>query len=102
MHGDTKKDLSQTDIFKAGEDGYHTYRIPALVVSTQGTLLAFCEARRNSAADDGDIDLALKRSFDNGATWEEMQIIWQDGENTIGNPCPVVDRDTGTIWLPFC
>ncbi len=102
MHGDTQKDLSQTDIFGAGEDGYHTYRIPALVLSTQGTLLAFCEARRNSRADDGDIDLVLKRSLDNGATWEDMQIIWQDGENTIGNPCSVVDQDTDTIWLPFC
>ena len=28
-----------------------------------------------------------------------MQVVWDDGENTCGNPCPVVDRDTGTIWL---
>jgi hypothetical protein len=30
-----------------------------------------------------------------------MQVVWDDAANTIGNPCPVVDRDTGTIWLPF-
>jgi len=31
-----------------------------------------------------------------------MKLIWDDGKNTVGNPCPVVDRQTGTIWLPFC
>ena len=94
--------LKQTDIYRAGTDGCHTYRIPAMVVSKKGTILAFCEARIDSARDYGDIDLALKRSFDNGESWTDMQIIWDDGENTIGNPCPVVDQDTGTIWLPFC
>ena len=102
MSRNPNPNIRQTDIFVAGTDGYHTYRIPALVVSKQGTLLALCEGRRYGAADDGKIDLVLKRSFDNGATWEDMQVIWQDGENTIGNPCPVVDRETGTIWLPFC
>jgi len=100
--GTTNKQLRQTDIFIAGQDGYHTYRIPALVVSKRGTILAFCEGRKYSTADDGEIDLVLKRSLDNGTTWQEMQLIWHDGDNTIGNPCPVVDQDTGTIWLPFC
>ena len=94
--------VEQAPVFISGQDDYHTYRIPALVVTQEGTILAFCEARRNSARDDGDIDLALKRSSDNGKTWGAMQIIWDDGENTIGNPAPVVDRETGTIWLPFC
>jgi len=92
----------QTDIFVSGTDGYHTYRIPGIVVSKKGTILAFCEARKNSRADHGDIDLALKRSFDNGKSWRPMQIVWDDGGNTIGNPCPVGDQSTGTIWLPFC
>ncbi|MBN2311811.1 MAG: exo-alpha-sialidase, partial [Candidatus Hydrogenedentes bacterium] len=92
----------QAPLFVAGQDGYHTYRIPAILVSKKGTILAFCEGRKNSGADHGDIDLVLKRSFDNGATWGPMQKVWDDGENTIGNPCPVVDQSTGTIWLPFC
>ncbi len=93
----------QTPVFISGQDGYHTYRIPAIVATLQGTLLAICEGRRNSRSDHGDIDLVLKRSFDLGETWEPMQVIWgEPGEVTIGNPCPVVDRDTGTIWLPFC
>ncbi|MFW6125018.1 MAG: sialidase family protein [Pirellulales bacterium] len=93
---------SRTVVHRAGESGYHTYRIPSLVVSPGGALLAFCEARKNSRADHGDIDLVLKRSFDGGATWSEMQIVHDDGGHTIGNPCPVVDRQTGTVWLPFC
>ncbi|MBC8235512.1 exo-alpha-sialidase [bacterium] len=94
--------ISQIELFTSGVDGYHTYRIPALIVATDGTILAFCEGRKNSARDDGDIDIVLKRSFDNGRTWQGMQIIVADGDNTMGNPCPVVDRDTGVIWLPLC
>jgi sialidase-1 len=92
-------DVRQTDIFRSGEDGYHTYRIPALIESRQGRLLAFCEGRKNSDNDRGDIDLLLKRSTDGGKTWLPAQIVWDDGMNTCGNPCPVVDRDTGVIWL---
>lgn len=94
--------LQQTDLFVSGRDGYKAYRIPALVVSNRGTILAICEARKNSFSDKGDIDLVIKRSFDNGQTWTRMKIIRDDGDNTVGNPCPVVDRQTGTIWLPFC
>jgi sialidase-1 len=87
------------DIFKAGEGGYHTYRIPSVIVTLKGTVLAFCEGRRHGRGDSGDIDIVLKRSFDGGITWQPMQVIADDGPNTIGNPCPVVDRDTGIIWL---
>lgn len=90
---------TQHDLFDAGNAGYHTYRIPALAVSRKGTILAFCEGRKDSSSDTGNIDIVLRRSFDNGVTWQPMQIICNDAQNTIGNPCPVVDRDTGTIWL---
>ncbi|MCX6361980.1 MAG: sialidase family protein [Armatimonadetes bacterium] len=89
---------SQT-LFAAGDAGRHTYRIPALAVTTRGTLLAFCEGRRGSSSDAGDIDLVMRRSTDGGRTWSEMQVVWSDGGNTCGNPCPVVDRGTGDIWL---
>lgn len=94
-------EITQDDIFISGHDGYHTFRIPALVVSKSGAVLAFCEGRKNSSSDSGDIDLVLKRSADSGETWGKMQLVWGDGQNTIGNPCPVVDRDTGAIWLAF-
>ncbi len=86
-------------LFTGGEGGYDTYRIPSLIVSPAGTLLAFCEGRKASSSDTGDIDLLLKRSEDNGATWGPQHVVWDDGPNTCGNPCPVVDETTGTIWL---
>ncbi len=91
--------LQQADIFTAGQDGYQTFRIPSLLVTPKGTVLAFAEGRKRGPGDAGDIDLVLKRSFDGGETWQPMQIVADDGPNTIGNPCPVIDRDTGTIWL---
>jgi sialidase-1 len=89
----------QAPVFVSGRDGYHTYRIPALLVTKKGTLLAFCEGRKKGGGDAGNIDLLLRRSFDGGKTWARMQVIWDDGDNTCGNPCPVVDTRTGTIWL---
>ena len=58
----------QTPVFVSGKGGYHIYRIPALVVSKKGTLLAFCEGRKTGRGDHGDLDLILKRSTDNGKT----------------------------------
>ncbi len=89
----------QDDVFVSGTEGYHTFRIPSVIVTPKGTILAFCEGRKNSASDTGDIDLVLRRSTDGGETWGPLQIVAEDGPNTMGNPCPVVDRDTGTIWL---
>jgi sialidase-1 len=91
----------QVDVFVAGRDGYHTFRIPSLLATPQGAVLAFCEGRKNGRGDAGDIDLVMRRSSDGGATWGPLQVIADDGTNTIGNPCPVVDRDTGTIWMPL-
>lgn len=91
--------LGKTNVFASGTDGYHTYRIPSLLVTKQGTLLAFAEGRKTSVSDTGDIDLLVKHSTDQGATWSAAQTVWDDGANVCGNPCPVVDRETGTIWL---
>jgi sialidase-1 len=90
--------VEQAPVFVSGEGGYHTYRIPSLLVTPKGTLLAFCEGRRKSRADSGDIDLLLRRSEDGGRTWGQPQVIWDDGANTCGNPCAVAD-DGGRIHL---
>jgi sialidase-1 len=91
--------LEQTDVFVAGEGGYHTYRIPALIVASNRTVLAFCEGRKHSASDTGDVDLLLKRSEDGGRTWSEAQVLWDDGPNTCGNPCPVLTRKRNHLLL---
>ena len=99
LAGQETQNLPQHDLFVAGEDGYHTYRIPALITSKKGTLLAFCEGRKSGRGDSGNIDLLLRRSTDGGKTWSPQQTVWDDGKNTCGNPCPVVDQQTGVIWL---
>ncbi|MCP5110956.1 MAG: exo-alpha-sialidase, partial [bacterium] len=87
------------DLFVSGEDGYHTYRIPSLLVTKAGTVLAFCEGRKMGRGDSGDIELLVKRSEDGGETWSEQSVVWADPGNTCGNPCPVVDERTGRIVL---
>ncbi len=91
----------QSVVFSAGEDGYDTYRIPALLATPEGALLALCEGRRMGRGDSGDIDLVVKRSEDQGASWAPLSVVWSDGSNTCGNPCPVVDERTGRILLPM-
>jgi sialidase-1 len=78
---------------------YNALRIPSLTLTRSNTLLAFCEGRKAGVLDTGAIDLVCKRSEDNGKTWSEATVVWTDGPNTCGNPCVVVDQQTGTIWL---
>ena len=91
--------LAEVELFRAGEGGYFTYRIPALVTTTRGTLLAFCEGRKSSAGDSGDIDVLVRRSLDRGRTWSRPHKIADMGLDTVGNPAPVVERKTGAVFL---
>lgn len=89
----------QASLWKAGEGGYHTYRIPSIIALPGEVMLAFCEGRKYSQSDTGDIDLLMRRSRDGGVSWSEQQVLWDDGENTCGNPCPVFDEETGLLHL---
>ena len=85
-------------IFKNGKEGYKMYRIPTLIKTQSGKLLAFCEGRQ-SLFDNGHINMVMKTSADEGKTWSALKVIWTDGKNTCGNPCPVVDEQSGDIVL---
>jgi sialidase-1 len=91
------QNVQSTFLWQNGSGAYVNYRIPSLIVTAEGTVLAICEGRE--AGDTGDIDILIKRSSDNGASWSDEKIIWSDEKNTCGNPCPVIDQTTGRIWL---
>jgi len=104
LPGQPPREPLEQVLFASGQGGYHTYRIPALAATPKGTLLAFCEGRKTSRSDAGDIDLLVRRSEDGGATWSKQQIVHEEGGEkkiTIGNPCPVVDRRSGAVILAF-
>ncbi|MFF7750849.1 exo-alpha-sialidase [Streptomyces sp. NPDC007971] len=93
-------DFEQQVLFKASQDpGYACFRIPAIVRTTDGTLLAFAEGRVLNCGDAADIDIVVKRSTDGGRTWGPLQVVNQGAGDTHGNPAPIVDRDTGRIWI---
>ncbi|MFI7103606.1 exo-alpha-sialidase [Streptomyces sp. NPDC050161] len=84
--------------YRAGDDGYTSFRIPAAVRTRSGTLLAFAEGRVTSAADSGDIDIVVKRSTDGGRTWSPLHVVARNGTGTAGNPAPLL-LPTGRILL---
>lgn len=112
--------LEKIDLFEAGKDGYALYRIPGLVVTTKGSVLAYCEARKSDRGDWGTIDILLRRSTDGGKTWQPRQHVAHFGsrvpknpvalkqklasadEQTVNNPVALVDQQTGAIHFLYC
>ncbi|WP_299664901.1 sialidase family protein [uncultured Polaribacter sp.] len=106
---DVKKLRIGVALREHGEENVDTYRIPALVTTNKGTLIAAFEARRNSARDlQGDNDIAISRSTDGGETWGPTQIILDMGEwgglpekfNGFSDASLLVDEVNGTIFAP--
>ena len=95
-----------TVVFKKGESGYFCFRIPSILTTARGTLIAFSEARMFNCADGTQIDIVYKRSLDNGKTWSELKIACRgndtNGGYTAGNPAPVQLKYNQRILLPFC
>ncbi|MDQ8701041.1 sialidase family protein [Streptomyces sp. LHD-70] len=85
--------------YRAGEDGYDTFRIPAALRTAGGALLAFAEGRVGGAGDTGNIDVVVKRSTDGGCTWGPLSVVAAGDGDTRGNPAPVVDPRTGRVVL---
>lgn len=98
-------EFSQIPLFINGAGGYYGYRIPAITTTASGALLAFCEGRKNSLSDQGDIDILVRRSTDQGVTWSTPQVVVEEGGTapiSFGNPAPVLDESTGYIHLLCC
>ncbi|MEV5350560.1 sialidase family protein [Streptomyces achromogenes] len=93
-------------LFRSGTAGYGCFRIPTIVRTKTGTLLAFAEARRSpSCADRGAIDIVVRRSTNGGRTWGPVRVALTGGDTdpetpyTRGNPSPVADLRTGAVYL---
>ncbi|NNE34179.1 MAG: exo-alpha-sialidase [Rhodothermales bacterium] len=98
--------LTEQQIFVNGEDGYECFRIPAIVRSTDGSLLAFAEGRVNGCNDFGDVDIVLKSSIDDGESWSDIRVVANNDTMQVGNPGPVVDSldpryPDGRVFLFF-
>jgi len=88
------------------DDGSDTYRIPGLVRTTAGSLVAAYDVRYRGGADlPADIDVGTSRSTDGGRTWEPMRIALDMGRDAafafdgVGDPCIFVDSVTGRIFV---
>ena len=78
---------SHIEVYKAGDLGYECFRIPSLLFTSRGTLLAFAEGRgqhSKSCADRGDVHIVLKRSSDYGNTWSDMTVVHIEANHTVG------------------
>ena len=91
--------VKQSNVFYSGKDGVNSYRIPSMVCTNKGSLLFFCEARKESWRDKSPTDLVMKRSVDQGITWEKMQVLIPGGRDAYMDPTPIVDRITGRILV---
>ncbi len=111
--------LEKGDLFEAGKEGYSLYRIPGIVVTKPGTVLAYCEARKSDRGDWGTIDILLRRSTDGGKTWGPRakiadvpgpksknpvalaQKLATNDEVTYNNPVAIPDAN-GAVHFLFC
>jgi sialidase-1 len=91
--------IATQDLASAGE-GSPFYRIPALAVSNAGTVLASYDARPTLGDLPSNIHIVLRRSTDNGQTWQDQTIVRDDpAPHGYGDPSLVVDKVTGRIFL---
>ncbi|HSJ04108.1 MAG: exo-alpha-sialidase [Verrucomicrobium sp.] len=112
--------LEKADLFEAGKGGYELYRIPGMVVTAKGTVLAYCEARKNAKGDWGPIDVLMRRSTDGAKTWSEPKAVVKvegelpmnpvavaqnldaPGDNTVNNAVAIVDHQSGAVHFLYC
>ena len=92
------------DVYKGGENGSASYRLPVLLLTKHGTLVAFADARTLNAGDTGNkINTVVRRSTDGGQTWGPIKTLATDDrkKSKIGNCSAIYDSTTDTIWLLY-
>ena len=111
------------DVFEEGQGGFVAYRIPGVVVTAKGTVLAYCEARKFTPADRGEIEIHLRRSTDGGRSFGPARQVAHLGprlprnphmpddkkrkdmggpeQQTVNNPMLIVTRE-GPVHLVYC
>lgn len=85
--------LEKIDLFEAGKGGHKLYRIPGLIVTAKGTILAYCEARKHTGLDWDDIEILLRRSTDGGKTWSEPQGLPRPEGKLERNPAALANAE---------
>lgn len=99
--------LKKVDLFAPGDNGSKAYRIPSLLTTKKGTLIAGNDARIVNQRDNPNkINITIRRSFDNGETWTPIQTVVEYPGNDITSPAVIdssllQDEETGTIWMLF-
>jgi len=115
--------LQQTNLFEEETAGFRLYRIPGIIVTAKGSVLAYCEARKFTVADRGEVEIHLRRSTDGGKSWSSAKQVAHLGprlsrnphmpeakkskdmggpnEQTVNNPVAIAGRD-GTVHLLYC
>jgi sialidase-1 len=114
--------IDKQDLFIVGDNpAYSLYHIPGVVVTAEGTVLTWCEARKRAAgvSDWDDIRILLRRSTDDGKTWSAAKSIADvpgpkeknpfalkmknvdPKDVTYNNPVLIADQD-GTVHMLFC
>jgi len=96
--------LSGFAVRRAGDDGVNTYRIPGIIQTDKGSLIAVYDIRYDNSNDlPSHINIGMSRSLDSGKTWQPMKVIMDMGapeaQNGIGNPCILFDNSTRKIWV---
>ena len=89
-----------SEVFISGQEGYKSIRIPSVVVTTKGVVLAFAEGRA-FPSDQAENDIILKCSTDGGRTWGPLQVVHEDGKNSLNNPTAVVEQQGGRVFLIY-
>ncbi len=115
---DTAGLFEETELFVGGQDGINTYRIPSIICTANGTILAFCEGRRDKSEDGSPTHIVLKRCLNAGSmvppthavsesrsrernmTWQTMQMILESkNDDAYMNPVPVINSHDGSVFL---